>query len=474
MKNNLQKNSKNELIDEILKLREELKKEREKVKDLEWKLNINSTNSNKPPSTNNLWKVTQICNSRIKWNNPRWWVKWHKWRTLKQYENPDIVEILEVKNCEKCAFSLEKEAVFKESKRQIIDIPKPIFIVTEYIWEEKLCPCCKHINKAKFPEWVDQLIQYWANIQASSVYMYNHQMTSYERLQEFWKEVFWLEISQTTLTKFNRKSYDNLEYFENKVKNALIKSPILNSDETWVRINWKTNWIHTIWTEILTYYSAQEKRGKEAMDEIKILEFFTWILVSDHWNSYKIFNNFLLHCFCNAHHLRELKWVFENEEKDWSKQIIELLLKAKKLKKEAIDRWKTFLEKEVLKDIHNEFKSIIQSWKKTYETIEKVKWKRWRTKKSKWLNLLERLEKSEDWTLWFIHNFDIAFDNNLAERDLRMVKIRTKISWCFRSFNGAQWFCRIRSFISTLRKQKLKIYNFLLSIFSWKLLLPNL
>lgn len=473
MKNNLQRNSKNELIEEILKLREENEKLKKENKNLKGKLNTTSQNSSKPPSTNNLWKITQICNSRIKWQNPRWWVKWHKWETLKQFEKPDKVEVIEVKNCEKCAFSLEKISVFKEVKRQVVDIPTPFFNVTEYKNLEKVCPCCKHLNKSKFPEWVEQSIQYWPNIQASSTYMYNHQMTSYERLQEFWKECYWLEISQTTLTNFNQKNYDNLEDFENQMKSALIKSPILNTDETGVRIDWKTSWIHTAWTGKLTYYSVHEKRGKDAMDEMKVLEFFTWILVSDHWKSYQIFSNFLLHCFCNAHHLRELKWVFENEGKDWGKQMIELLLKTKDLKKEAIERWESFLEKEVLEDIHSEFKSILQTWKSTYELVEKKEWKRWRVKKSKWLNLLERLEKNEDWTLWFIHNFDIPFDNNLAERDLRMTKTRVKISWCFRSFNGAKWFCRIRSYISTLRKQGVEIYNSLFSIFSWNLFLPN-
>jgi transposase len=153
--------------------------------------------------------------------------------------------------------------------------------------------------------------------------------------------------------------------------------------------------------------------------------------------------------------------------------MIDLLLNAKNLKKEAIERWESFLEESVLEEIHIAFKSILQIWKSSYRLIEKEEWKRWRTKKSKWLNLLERLEKSEDWTLWFIHNFKIPFDNNLAERDLRMTKTRVKISWCFRSFNGAKYFARIRSFISTMRKQGVEIYSSLLSIFSWKILLPN-
>ena len=272
---------------------------------------------------------------------------------------------------------------------------------------------------------------------------------------------------------FNKKSYSHLEDFEKQLVNALVSSHILNSDETWIRINWETNWIHNTSTNLLTYYFAHVKRGKEAMDEMKILEFFKWILVSDHWKSYKKFSNFILHAFCNAHHLRELQWVIENEMKPWALKMKQLLLNSKKLKEKALQEGEYSLEKEVLNEIHNEFKTLLQNWKSQYEAIKRTSWKRGRIKKSKWLNLLERLEQSEDWTLWFIDNFLIPFDNNLAERDLRPIKTRTKISGCFRSFQGAQYFCRMRSYISTLRKQGFDIFKALLSIFSWDLILPN-
>jgi len=453
MKNNLHKNTKNELIDEILKLREkeqklqeenqrvieeneklkwkmkdlkweisnlewEVKDKEDTIKDLEWKLNISSQNSSKPPSTETLQKKTQICNSRIKWKNPLWWVKWHTWANHKYYENPDIVTQLEVSHCEWCNHSLEEVEVLKETKRQVVDIPKPVFKVQEYQSEEKICPCCGKINKAKFPVWVEQEMQFWPNIQASSVYMYNYQMTSLERLQEFWKEMYGLEISQATLMNFNKKWFETLQEFENQLKGALRESAIIHSDETWVRIAWKTKWIHTVSNHKLTHYSAEEKRWKEALDNMDILTHFIWILISDHWWSYKQFSHFLLHCFCNAHHLRELTWVIENEEKLWARDIKNLLIKAKTLKEEAQEKWETFLKKETLKQIHIEFQNILHNWKSEYEENKKIVSKRWRPKKSKWLNLLERLEQSESWTLWFIDNFDIPFDNNLAERDL--------------------------------------------------------
>jgi len=276
MKNNLHKNTKNELIDEILKLRETELKLREKVdnlekenQDLKWKLNINSSNSSKPSSIETLQKKTQICNSRLKWQNPRWWVKWHIWNTLKQFEKPDFVETLEIHNCEKCQSSLENTSILNTTKRQIVDIPKPVFTVTEYQSQEKQCPCCNHINKAQFPVWVEQSIQFWQNIQASSVYMYNYQMTSFKRQQEYFKEIYSLDISQTTLMSFNEKRFWNLENFEKELKAALIQSPIIHSDETWVRIDGKTNRIHTVWTKEQTYYCPHTKRGEKLKEDEK-------------------------------------------------------------------------------------------------------------------------------------------------------------------------------------------------------------
>lgn len=479
MNNNLLKNTKQELVDEILRLREiekKLKKESDKkdkkIKDLEWKLHLNSSNSSKPPSTNPLWKKTQVHNSRVRGKNSRWGQKGHKWDTLKQSLNPDIITNIEIHNCEHCSADLSNILATNETKRQIIDIPKPTYIVTEYRAWEKICPCCNHLNKAQFPQWVEDFVGYWPNIKASSVYIYNQLMSSYDRTQRCLEETYWLKISQTALMNFNKKSYENLEDFENYLKRALISAPTLHADETGVRINAKTSRIHTASTSSLTYYFPHWKRGKEAMDAMGILLYFMWNLISDHWKSYE-FYVLLCHYFCNAHHLRELKWVIENEEKKWAQLIIQLLVESKLLVDEAKERWESSLSKGILENIHSEYREILLNWKIEYPEKVREKGQRGRLKKDKGLNLLERLELYEEGTLGFLHDFCIPFDNNLAERDLRMIKTRTKISWCFRSFEWAQWFCRIRSYISTTRKQNGSIYASLHSIFSWELFMPN-
>ena len=489
----LQKNSKEELIFGVIKWRKNLKEKdkkikekeeviiekdkeiedlKEKIKELEWKLNVNSNNSSKSPSAEWLKKTIKVCNSRKKGNKKKWGQKWHKGSNLKQIDNPDIIEELEILKCEICWADLSNIDFIKEIKRQVIDITEPKIFVKEIKGGTKICPLCQNINTTIFPDWVNALVQYWPKIKADSVYLYNHHISSYCRIEQHYKEIYWLSISDTSIINFNKKAYEKLEDFESILKNTLTQSDVLHEDETWIRMNWELHRIHVACNLLLTYYFPHKKRGKEAIDAMNILIHFSWKLITDHWSAYWMYYLFI-HFFCNAHHLRELTWVTENEEKQWASKMNILLIKGKKQREEAIKKWEYCLKEDALKDIHTEYKEILKNWKIEYPETIKEKWKKWRTKKAKWLNLLERLEKNEEWTLWFIHDFNVPFDNNLAERDLRMVKARTKISWCFRSFEWVEWFCRTRSYISTIRKQKGDTYKSLLSLFEWDVLMPK-
>jgi len=203
-----------------------------------------------------------------------------------------------------------------------------------------------------------------------------------------------------------------------------------------------------------------------------ILNNFKWNCITDWLPTYLKYNFF--HYLCNVHHLRELTWVLENEKKKWAKQFLSFLMKYKKQKDKLVLKWIKSFEKSILDEIHEKHKNILSEWKLEYTKIlKRKKWQRWKIKKDKWSNLLERLEKQESSVLWFLDDFSIPFDNNLAERDLRMVKTRTKISGCFRSEDWAKWFCRFRSYISTLKKQNIDIYPAIQSIFKWDLILPE-
>jgi len=474
MNKNLHKNTKNELIDEIIKLREELEKDKQKIKDLEWKLNTNMTNSGNSSSTEIFNKKTQVCNSRIKWQNPKWWKKWHKGSNLKRNENVDKVVVVNPENCKKCWVNLFNglSKIVKTLTRQVIDINKMKTKITDYKLNDIKCYNCGFINTPIAPEWVTKPVQYWQELKVFTSYMYNYQMPSYDRLQNFFKELVWLGISQTSLCNFNKIWYENLEDFENQLKETLVNDELVHADETWVRVNWKTNRIHVNSNKKLTFLYPHKKRWREAINEMWILNNFKWNCITDWLQTYLAYD--FSHYLCNVHHLRELTWVIENEKKKWAKNFLDFLMKYKKLKDKLILKWIYSFEKEVLDNIHIEHKNILSKWKLEYTKIlKREKWQRWKIKKDKWLNLLERLEKKEKSVLWFLDDFSVPFDNNLAERDLRMVKTRTKISGCFRSEEWSKWFCRFRSYISTLRKQNIDIYPAIQSIFKWDLILPD-
>jgi len=474
MNNNLKKNTKDELIDEIIKLREKNKKQGDRIKDLEWKLNTNMTNSWNSSSTERFKKKKKVTNLRTTSNKTKWWQVWHKWSNLSRNKNIDKVIDLTPENCEKCWTNLLNglSKIVRSVTRQIIDLEKLKTKVTDYIIADIKCYNCGFVNEAKAPELVNKSVQYWEELKAFTSYMYNHQMPSYNRLQDFFREVVWLKISQTSLCNFNKTWYEKLESFEDKLKQILVKEKLLHADETWVRVDWKNNWIHVNSNENFTFLFPHKNRWRKAIEEMWILNNFKWSCVTDWLSSYIAYE--FLHYLCNVHHLRELTWVKENEKKKWSKKYINFLMKYKRLKDKLILKWIKSFEKSIIDEIHKKHKNILSEWKLEYTKIlKRKKWQRWKIKKDKWLNLLTRLEKKENSVLWFLDNFNIPFDNNLAERDLRMVKTRTKISGCFRSKEGTDWFCRFRSYISTLRKQNINIYPAIQSIFKWNLLLPE-
>lgn len=220
-------------------------------------------------------------------------------------------------------------------------------------------------------------------------------------------------------------------------------------------------------------FKTSQKRWREAIEDNAILPNFNQTIISDNWASYKNKYDFK-QWLCNAHHLRELDWVTKFENKKWALKLKKLLLKSKKLKENNQKKEIIFLEKEEINKIQKEYLNILEDGKKEYPEIKKIPWKRWKTKKSKWQNLLLRLEKTINETLLFIEDFTVPFDNNQAERDLRMAKLKNKVSWCFRSFEWWEYFMRIRSYIWTLRKQEKETFSAILSLFWGDVLFPKM
>lgn len=431
--------------DKILKENEFLKKEnaelKDEIKSLKNKLCLNSTNSSKPPSSDSFIRMTKPL--REKKGKKAGGQYGHEGNTLKMVDNPDKIELHKLDTCIYCKENLSSIELFNIEKRQVFDLPPLCLEVTEHQVEVKVCCSCGKLNKSSFPESILSPTQYGNRIKAFCLYLNNYQLIPFERVSETMENILGVRVNESSIFSYTKEIYDNLSFTEQMLKNRLINSEILNLDETGFYVNNKRNWLHSYSTKYLTFYSHHEKRGKVAMDKIGLLSLFNGIGVHDFWKSY--FNYDFTHTLCNSHHLRELNFVSESEKLDWSKKIKDLLLEIKNTVENSKFIGKKNLNQETLNQYSLNYLSILNEALLNYPTSEE-------RKQTKAKNLLDRLINYKDSVLAFMYNFDVPFDNNQAERDIRMMKLKQKISGCFRTENGAKYFCRIRSFISTSKK----------------------
>jgi transposase len=430
-------------IEAYLALLAKVDKLENRVKELEAQLGKNSGNSSKPPSSDGYRKA--IKNNREKSDKNQGAQEGHKGTTLQMVDAPDKVLMHKVEGiCSGCGKDLQTARIKDVQRRQVFDLPEKLMEVTEHQVEIRECQC-GILHQA--PCVVNASAQYGNRFKALMVYLSQYQYMPFERLQEFSEDCFGMSISDGALVAGNQMCYDNLEENELHIKEQIIQSEVIHNDETGIRCEGKTKWVHSSSTQNYTHYSLQDKRGKEAINDIGILPDFKGISVHDRWASYNEYD--CGHALCNAHLLRDLKFLAEELHIQWAPDMIALLVKANQFKKEGL------LHKKIISGIENQSRKIIKQGLKEEPLLDiKTIPQRGRKAKSKSLNLLNVFIERSDQVWAFIHNQAVPFDNNLAERDLRMVKLKQKISGCFRSINGGKVFCRIRSYISTARKQR--------------------
>jgi transposase len=455
---------------ELYDVRGEKEKLSERVKSLESQLNQDSHNSSKPPSKDNNRKNNYIPRKRS--DKPVGGQKGHKGHSLKLLEVPDIIlPPYKVKSCMCCGKSLEEEKVIEYERRQVIDIPPLKLEVTEHQGEVKKCPCCGMENRGLFPEEVKNKVQYGVHIKSLAIYLTDYQFIPIERLIEYFEDIYCHRLSGGTLINNKEFLYNLLSGYDKISKDLLISSEVIHSDETGMYCCGKRNWLHSVSTDKLTYYGIEEKRGKEGMDNIGVLPEYNGIVVHDHWPSY--FKYTCSHAFCNAHHLRELIFAEEEDNQEWAVKMRELLLEIKGVVDEGKKNGVPILRDEVINGYENRYDEIIKEGLNLYPEMPApaIK-KRGRKKQSKSKNLLDRLNKHKKETLAFMYNFKVPFDNNQAERDLRMMKLKQKISGTFRSVKGSEFFCRIRGYISTVRKHGLSVLEAIENAFQGNPFIP--
>ena len=299
-------------------------------------------------------------------------------------------------------------------------------------------------------------VQYGPNILASAIYCKNYQFIPYGRISEFFDDVMGIKICSATIIKAERECFQNLEEFENMVREKLITSPVVHCDETGMKIKGKRHWLHVASNDKYTCYLAHPKRGSEAMDDMGILPEFKGTAVHDGWKPYNGYD--CDHALCNAHLQRELTGIEENFKQQWAKEMNELLTEMKKYTDECKEQAKD-LDFEQIKALEERFNAVVMKGieENPPSLNPEKKGKRGASPKTKVRNLLERFMEHKEKILRFLTDLKVPFENNQAERDIRMMKLQQKISGTFRTTQGAEAFCRIRAYISTIRKNNLPV-----------------
>lgn len=460
------------IILEIEKLKEIIQQQSDEIKRLNDIIAKDSSNSSKPPSTDNKFtKRSKTSNKKSNIKRKRGGQKGHKGSNLKIVSNPDYTVELSVDICQ-CGCNLEEVESSKVVKRQIFDIPGIKMEVTEFKQHTKICPKCRSINEASFPDNLKASVQYGDNLKSLIAYCNSYQMIPYERISEMIEDFTSHKISKGTIYTILQNYYDKLESYEEDIKELLLKERVIHCDETGVSIKGKLHYTHVVSSTLLTYYMTHTKRGKEAINDIGILPIYQDICVHDHWSPYYGYK--CQHSYCNAHYLRELTFIAQQEKEMWAQSMHQLLTTMNKVVHRAKERGKTALSPKQLNYFLSTYDKICKSALVYYPPPDlKAKKSKGRKRQSKGKNLLDRLVKYKNETLRFLTDFTVPFTNNLAERDLRMIKVKQKISGTFASFRGGEIFNRIRGFISTVKKNGRHILEELKNVLRGNVYLPG-
>jgi transposase len=445
----------------------------ERVQELEARLAKDSHNSSKPPSSDGLGRKTRSL--RRKSGKKAGGQLGHRGVTLRLVPTPDAVVEHRPAVCTACQRPLGAEApVVLRERRQVQELPPLRLRITEQQRVHLRCPTGAHLSAGAFPAAVPSRAQYGPRLRALVVYLVEQQLVPYGRVRQVLADLFDATLSLGTLVAWVQQSALVLAPIEAQIKAALVRAPVLHSDETGVRQAGHLAWAHVASTDRLTHYAIQAQRGRDATDAIGILPGYRGVSVHDGWAAYRG-NTQCRHALCTIHHLRELTFLEEEYQQTWAKELKHLLLEMKAAVEQARTQGRQGLGGAEQAAFVARYEALLAAGlaaNPANPPPHRELRRRGRSKQSPTRNLLERLWLGRDEVLAFLDDLRIPFDNNHAERDLRMLKVQQKVSGCFRSPTGAAACARLRGYLSTLRKQGVALLAALESLFAGQPLSP--
>jgi transposase len=391
---------------------------------------------------------------RTRTGKPSGGQKGHRGDTLRQVAEPDAIVEHAAEVCAHCRARLLAASKVDEEKRQVFDLPEKPLIVTEHRAAVHDCPACGRRTRADFPEGVVSPAQYGERVKAAAVYLNAQQLVPEERTAQVLQDLFGAAACGASVAAWVRRQAEALAPVHHGIGACVAAAPVRCLDETGFRIAGATRWLHTASTLTHTFYRAAVPRSA-------VPEFEGGVVVHDHWRAYYSLEN-VDHAFCNAHLLRELQAVCELDGEPWAEALRATLLDANEAVQAAKAQGASALPAETIKAFEDRYWAAVREGLALHRSLpafDPSTNSKKRKKQRPAHNLLIRFKTFKAATLRFLTDFTVPFTNNLAEQDLRMMKVKIKISGGFRTLQGAADFASLRSVISSARKQSLNILN---------------
>lgn len=371
----------------------------------------------------------------------------HEGQTLLMTATPDkVIEYTEINYCRQCAHSLEDIELEFLAKKQEIVLPVVLPQYIEHRCYKKTCHHCGYQNQTELPKHLTANIQYGKCVEGLVCYLHTYQFLSNNRMANFMHNVFQMPISEGTIDNMLTRFAQKITPMYNTIQQRVAQSNVVGSDETGSKIDGKKGWFHVWQTTKLTFIAASMNRGFSTVEQYFENGFPTATLVSDCWAG-QLKTVAKYHQLCIAHLLRELNNFIDVFKDDWSKELKILFERAIAIKKESQT---TGLIKQI-----ESIKNVKQELDKLLKVSESTKHKKLRA-------FIKRLRKHQSSIFVFLEDENVPYDNNASERAVRNIKVKTKISGCFRTFNGATRFAKIRSVIDTTIKNSQNVFETLL------------